>query len=211
MAITNYTELKAAVASWITSDALTAQIPDFIQFAEIELNAELRNRDMQVDETLTLTSGTSTVSLPSRFIDPISLELVISGEDNTPLTYVKPHDIIKNISSAARPQHWTINGSYIEFPNPSDQTYTLSFRMLKGYDIASTTTNTLLTKYPLLYLYGALAQGAIFAREDQRMGLFAGQYSKMLLKVKKAEARVGRLVNLRTEFANTQRSNIIAG
>ena len=211
MAITTYNELKAEIAKWLQTDALTDEIPNFIHFAEIELNSELQNRDMQVDEQLTLLSGSSTIALPSRFINPISLELVISGQDNTPLKYIRPQDVVKNDAMATRPEYWTINGSYIEFPNPSDQTYTLAFRMLKGYDLATTLTNSLLTKYPLLYLYGALTQGAIYAREDGRIELFNAQYNKILSKVKQSEGRNNRLVTLRTEFSSATSSNIIAG
>jgi len=211
MAITTYNELKAEVAKWLQTDALTDEIPNFIQFAEIELNAELQNRDMQVDEQLTLLAGSSTVAIPARFISPISLELVITGEDNTDLQYIRPQDVVKNDAMATRPEYWTINGSYIEFPNPSDQTYSLTFRMLKGYDLATTLTNTLLTKYPLLYLYGALTQGAIYAREDGRIELFNAQYNKVLAKVRQSEARNNRLVTLRTDFISAKSSNIIAG
>jgi len=46
MSITNYTELKAGVADWLNREDLTAQIPDFITFAEARLNRTLRVREM---------------------------------------------------------------------------------------------------------------------------------------------------------------------
>ena len=213
MALTTYTELKASIADWLHNTALTSQIPDFITLAEVEINSELRTRQMQVDETLSLTSGTKTVALSSRYIDPISLELVIPGENNTPLTYRLPQDMTNNAATSARPIYWTINGDNIEFEYLADQTYTLSFRMLKGYDIAATSTNTLLTKYPGLYLFGSLLQSAPYKIDDDRIGTWQNSYDKALAKAKKAEGRNSRINSLRTEFPlNGSRSlNIITG
>jgi len=214
MALSTYTELKAALADWLHRTDLTSQIVDFIDLAEVEINSEIRTRQMQVDETLSLTSGTKTVALPSRYIDPISLELVITGENNTPLFYVSPQNISSNTATSSRPVFWTINGDNIEFEYLADQTYSLSFRMLKGYDLAATETNDLLTKYPGLYLFGALLQAAPYMVDDQRIGTWQNSYDKALSKAKKVEGRNSRLVTLRTEFplsGASRNSNIITG
>lgn len=213
MALSTYTELKASIADWLHNAALTSQIPDFITLAEVEINSELRTRQMQVDESLTLTSGTKTVALPSRYIDPISLDLVITGENNTPLVYVSPQDLSSNATTSSRPVYWTINGDNIEFEYLADQTYSLSFRMLKGYDIAATSTNTLLTKYPGLYLFGSLLQAAPYKRDDESIGIWQNSYEKAMSKAKKVEGRNSRLNSLRTEFSSNGggSTNIIAG
>ena len=47
MAISNYTELKTAVANWLDRDDLTDRIPEFIALAESRFNRLLRIRAME--------------------------------------------------------------------------------------------------------------------------------------------------------------------
>ena len=42
MALTTYSELQAAVASWLHRDDLTAQIPDFIRLAEADMQVRAK-------------------------------------------------------------------------------------------------------------------------------------------------------------------------
>ncbi len=174
----------------------------------------LHTRLMEVDEDVTLTIATRTIALPSRFIEPITLELVITGQANTPLIYqpLQRLAIDSNVGSTCRPQYWTINGSNLEFPNLSDATYACVFRMVKGYDIASTSTNDLLTEYPGIYLYGALLQAAPYLRDDDRVQTWGVMYTNLLKKARRKESRRHALTSLVMDdgLART-RSNIITG
>lgn len=216
MALANYTDLATSLAGWLHRGDLASQIPDFVTLAESELNAEVHTRLMESDEPVTLTAATRTIALPSRFIEPISFELVISGQDNIELTYQPPQRLSINAASGAacRPKYWTINGSNIEFPNLSDATYTCKFRMVKGFDLASTSTNTLMTDYPGLYLYGSLLQAAPFLRDDTRIATWQTLYDRLLKKVKRKEGRRNALTSLVADHpsAGAGRSgNIITG
>src|SRR5207237_812083 len=115
MSITTYTELTAAVADWVHRSDLTARIPDFIALAEDEINTEMRLRLMEVDETLTFSSG-RTVALPARFLEPIKMALVYAGADDEDLVYQSPAQMVVNdsVGVACRPIYWTINGDNIE-------------------------------------------------------------------------------------------------
>ena len=70
MAISTYSELQEAVASWLNRSDLTTTIPDFITLAESRLNRTLRLRVMETTTTLSLTASSRTVALPSAFIEP---------------------------------------------------------------------------------------------------------------------------------------------
>jgi hypothetical protein len=214
MALSNYTELKAAIARKVRRADMTDDIIDFITLAESEINADMRTRLMEVDETVTLTISTRTIALPARYIEPISFELVISGENNSQLFYKQPQQLAINAASGSRsrPQYWTINGDNIEFPNLSDATYTGKFRMLKGFDIASTNTNSLLTAYPGLYLYGALLHSAPHIKDDARMLTWQTMYQSLKKKVLRKEARSKVLTTLVTNLPSVRtRSNIYSG
>ena len=70
MAISNFTNLKTAIANYLNRDDLTSYIPDFISLAESRINNELRVREMEVVDTSTTTvSGTQGYDLPTGFIE----------------------------------------------------------------------------------------------------------------------------------------------
>lgn len=215
MALSTYAELEASLADWLHRSNLSDQIDDFITLAESELNADVHMRLMESDEPVTLTISTNAITLPARFIEPISLEIILSGQANIPLTYQPVQRLSYNTDSgaAARPEYWTINGDSIEFPNLSDATYSMTFRMVKGFDIASTGTNSLLTAYPGLYLYGALLQAAPYMTNDVRIPVWQSSYDRLLTKVKRQEGRRNALTSLITNHpsAGGRRANIITG
>jgi len=210
----DYEYLKSAVASWIHRTTLTSEIIDFITLAEMEINSDFRTRLMETDNTLSLVSGTREVELPTRYIEPISLDLVVSGQENEALTYVQPQQlsVFEGTGASTRPSYWTVNGANIEFPNLADQTYTLSFRMLRGYDIAATSTNTLLDAYPNVYLYASLIQAAMWMRDLQLEQTYRNAYEALRIKISRKEGRSKALTNLRTDLpSNRSTNNILTG
>lgn len=215
MSITNYTELQAAVIDWLHRSDLETQVVDFISLAEDELNTEMRLRLMEVDETLSLTAGARTVAIPDGFLEPVKLELVYGdGSDNQELVYLTSKQFVRSAATmtAVEPRYWTINAENIEFPEPSDETYSLIFRMLKKFDIASTDTNALLTNYKGLYLYGALLQAAPYMRDDSRIPTWQLMYDRLKAKVMKKEARSKVLSILLTDTpGRPYHSNIFRG
>lgn len=211
--MSTYAELLTTIADWTHRSDLTTRIPDFIALAEDEINTEMRLRLMEVDETLTFSSG-RTVALPTRFLEPIKLSLVYAGADDEELVYQTPAQMVVNdsVGVACRPIYWTINGDTIEFPNRADTSYTLTFRMLQGFDIASTSTNSLLTKYRGLYLYGALVQASAWLGADDRIPKWKSMYLNMKKKVNRQEARAKTLALLQNDMPGTYpRMNILRG
>lgn len=214
MAITTYTELQTTVASWLHRTDLTSQVVDFISLAEDEINTDMRLRLMEVDESLTLLINTRTIALPSRFIEPIKLELTFTGRQNEELTYLTSSQMNPDPSTGAKyqPEYYTINGSNIEFRNSADQSYGVTFRMLKGFDIANTSTNSLLTNYPGMYLYGALIQASAYLVNDPRLAVWSGMYRNLKNKVNRQEARTKALATMRTDLpTGREHNNIFKG
>lgn len=215
MALSTYPELLTSVQSWLHRADLAAAAADFISLAESELNSEVHTRLMESDESVTLTIATRTIALPSRFIEPISLELVISGQDNIQIDYQPKQRLVINSASGAacRPQYWTINGSNIEVSNLSDATYSMIFRMVKGFAIASTLANTLLTDYPGLYLYGSLLQASQYLKNDARVPAWQSTYTRILNKIRRKESKRNKLISLVTDHPSAvgRVGNIITG
>ncbi len=216
MAMSTYAELCTAVASWLHRTDLTAQVPDFVMLAESEINADAHTRLMESDETVTITSGAYTIALPDGYIEPIQLEIVISGQANITLLYQPPHRLLMNVQAGAscRPYFWTVNGGNIEFPNLSDANYTMTFRMVKGFDLASTLTNTLIDTYPGIYLFGTLLQAAPYLKDVNMISVWQSRYDRLVAKMKRKEGRDRALTSLITDHpsaGNPWRPNIITG
>jgi hypothetical protein len=215
MSITNYAELRFSVGDWLHRTDLQTQVEDFISLAEDELNTELRLRLMEVDETVTLLGGTRSVAIPDGFLEPVKLELVYGdGSDNQELQYLTMPQFVRSAATmtSVEPRYWTINGANLEFPEPADRDYTLIFRMLKKFDIASTDTNALLDSYKGLYLYGALLQAAPYMRDDSRIPTWQLMFDRLKAKVMKKEARTKTLAILLTDTpSRPYHSNIFRG
>jgi hypothetical protein len=209
VAFDTYSDLKTSIADILHRSDLTSKIPDFIKLCEASMNRILRTRTMETDNSLTLSDGARTVALPSGYEEPISLRLVITGEDREPLTQVLHTQLNINTesSSARRPEFWAINGANIEFPNLADQEYTLSFRMISSsWSLSdSTTTNWLLTNHPDLYFYGSLMHAAPHLGQDARISTWSSFYGKALREVEHNAARSKAGIALRTDVPS--RSN----
>lgn len=165
MAISNYTELNAAVANWLERDDLTDRIPEFIAMGEATLNRALRVKEMEASATVTPSTSVKYVALPARymealsFVDDLGDQLVaVDSERLESLSYA---------TSATRPGYYRIS-SRIDFERVADATYNYTLRYLKRLDIAADVTNSVLTAHPDCYLYSALLHAAPFLMDDGR-------------------------------------------
>src|SRR5512143_3239333 len=87
MSITTYSELKTAVAGWLSRGDLTTVIPDFITLAESEFNRRIRVRQMMVTQSSS-PSTAGKFSLPTDFLAWRSV--VWTGSPRAVLEYVDP-------------------------------------------------------------------------------------------------------------------------
>ena len=169
MAISNYTDLQSAVLAWVvrTGDAESStRVTDFISLYESDANRRIRIRQNMLTTPLTLVSGTASVSLPSDFLEEIELNY-----DDTAISLTRGsfNDIDRAQtadSQAGRPSLYGITSSSITFETEADVNYTVNLRYYKKWDIATDTTNWLLTNAPDAYLFGSVAEAAMFIRDD---------------------------------------------
>ena len=73
MSVSNYGELKTAVANWLERSDLTSRIPEFIAFGEDRIGTDLRVRAMETSADVTI-SG-QTVALPARYLGTQSIHM----------------------------------------------------------------------------------------------------------------------------------------
>ena len=176
MAISTYSELNTAVANWLDRDDLTNRIPEFIALCEARFNRSLRIRAMEtLDTTVSTVAGTSTVALPTGYVQMRDISLITSPI--TQLQYLTP-EIMNRINAGSRtgkPETYTIIANNILFGPTPDAVYNISMLYYKTFDAltALAPTNWVITNAPDVYLYGALLEAEPFLMNDQRVQLWA--------------------------------------
>ena len=210
--ITDYASLQAAVAGMLhrTGDSdIEDNAPLFIQMCEADLNDRLLLKDMEQEDTLACVVGQNYIALPSGFVSPIALWLLVSSV-RIPLSPALPQQLPYDTSNS-QPAYWAIDGANIRFDCPASDTYSVKFRYFKKSNLSnSNTSNALLLKRPDVYLYGALMQAALFATDEAGAAKWSGLFERAISGLKNAEHRSRSAVPLRGEMSS-RRSNILTG
>jgi hypothetical protein len=181
MAITNYGELKTAIGDFLNRSDLTSVIPTFIDFAEAEFNRSLRVRQMVARAEAVIDARFSAV--PSDFVEAKDL-VIVTATPVTPLQFVTQQEMaqIRNteITSAGKPQYFSVVGDQFEFCATPDSEYSLEMSYYAKIDALTddTDTNWLLTDYPDLYLYTSLMHSSPYLKDDERIMVWANLAKK---------------------------------
>jgi hypothetical protein len=208
---TTFATLKTALDEWTHRDdtAYTAMREAFIAFAEARMYDDLILREMESDETMTLTQGQNYVAIPAGFISPITFWLIVDSE-RVELERVLPEQL-PYYTDATQPEFYAIDGANIRFDCPAGSAYSARFRMVKKSNLSdSNTTNALLTKRPDVYVAACMSEYARWAQDSEVFNAWEPKYIKGRDALKAAEAR-SRQVTLRTDIPTRGRSNIIRG
>jgi len=177
MALSNYGELKTAIADFLNREDLTSIIPTFIALAESQIARDLRHWRQEVRVTTTLNERFE--NLPSDWLQTINMYL----SDGSPIEYASVAEIGRqkqiNDDQAGKPRLYTINSGQFEFYPQPDDSYDLTMIYVARIPAmsADSDANWLMTNYPDVYLYGSLMQSAPYLAEDQRMQVWAQLYS----------------------------------
>jgi hypothetical protein len=184
MAITNYTELKSAIADFLNRDDLESVIPTFISLAEANIARDLRH--WRQHSRVRTTVDEAKENLPSNFIEAISLTI----DNDQYLQYVPLSEMVKmraEDDTAGKPRYFTYNTNQLDFYPTNDQNYTL--RMVYVARIPALQEdevdnildrNWLLTNFPDVYLYGALLHSAPYLADDARSAVWAQLYGSAI-------------------------------
>jgi hypothetical protein len=163
MAISTYSELKAAIVDWMARSDLSGNAADFITLGEARLNRLLG----QVGTTALLTgvAGSQTVDVTSLSVqEPQNLYLT-QGESEY---YLTPRALgsYSTTSIHGLPSIWSIEAKTITFDRPLDQAYPLRFVYLGRFALSdSAPTNDFLTENPDLYLAAAIVWGCTYTKD----------------------------------------------
>mgnify|MGYP000173895099 CR=1 FL=1 len=182
--ITNYTTLQTEVANWLNRSSYSTDVPGWVQNAEDRINREIRTPDME--EIATGTTSDGSIALPTRFIEPIDLFILVGGE-YYPLAYNLYNRIRNSFSTSGEPKYFTErDGELIVAPNP-DGTYTYELLYYQAFDdLDSTATNGLLTAHPDIYLSASLSEANLFLKDLEQWQVWEGKYQELKRSVNKS-------------------------
>lgn len=213
MAISTFSELVTALdgsTGYLHRSDLTARIPDFIKLAESEINSDLKLLLQETESTLTATISSNQIAVPTRFGTPIALwcttysprmELLYRNAAELPFT-----------NTRGPSQFYTIDGAFIETENNADIAYTYTLRYVQDVDLATTLTNTVLSNWPKIYLFGALLQSIGYTRDYAQQGYWQAEYERAVLKAMRDTNATKSKQSLRSDrFLSMRRANIIRG
>jgi len=184
MALTTYALLKTTIANYLNRTDLTSYLGDFITLTESRLNRELRVREMvNTDTSTTTVAGTQSYSLPSGFLEASAV--IYQSNPYRTLRFMANGDFYRQYNvtqTSGLPTFFTIVGEKILLGVAPDSAETLQIDFYKTLTplSESNTTNTILTNYPELYLYGALAESSPFLMQDERLNTWASLYKEAL-------------------------------
>lgn len=163
--ITDYGTLTAGLVSRSHRVDLASLMPDFIRRAhdlivgEVVMGADL---DLSLD----------TVAVPTGFREAVSLWLV-----NRPwvqVTEASPFQMQTLTGSSGRPALFRIDGANLRFYPAPEQAYSakLLYRLSRDFFAEDSDTNAILTRYPFVYLYGAMAEIGRHLIDDGMIGRY---------------------------------------
>lgn len=202
MAITTLAELKTAVQNWRDRQdaAFTDRTGEFVTLAEARLNSLVPVRLAETNTTLTGTTDSREVALPTDFLEPIAL-FRTTGGDQYRLAPIIAGSYELNTTSGW-PEAWMINGSNIDLDKPCDQEHTFLFRYRKKlFDLGTTDPNWLLTNHPDVYLNATLVEACVFEGDDAGVALYESRLQQAMRRVRWLEARSKAVAKLRVDPA----------
>lgn len=172
MALANWTDLNAAIISFMMDRSdLATPAPDFIALAESVIwyglapaISPLRTREMETVATVTLTSGVG--PLPTDYLQ--YRRQVQTTSPRRVLSYVTPdvYDLRYPSGTAGYGNDFTIIGANVVTGPHVATSMELTYYAKAAALTSGAPTNWLMTKWPDVYLRGALMQAAEWLKND---------------------------------------------
>lgn len=178
MSITSYDTLIKQIEIWSHRDDIGTLVDTFLQLTEVEIysnpDESLQLANTETYATATTVTNSRFLALPDNLNSQKKIEITIDGF-NYKLNYVSPQNLRSQESVSGVPCEFTISNNQIEFDVIPDQEYTITVLYSRQPLPLSKTnqTNEVLTKYPNIYLFGALTQMAIWSQDTQQEQKFS--------------------------------------
>ncbi|MGI9293517.1 MAG: phage adaptor protein [Pseudomonadales bacterium] len=184
----DYTTLQTEVANWLARPGV--DVTTFIRLAEVEMEKKLRVREMICRASTLINEEYE--QLPASFLDLIDVTLIntdaVSGNvTKARLEYMTqyqgtPDTLMSITANGTQPCFYSIIGEQIHFfppPPDTDSPYSVELHYFGRFDYLADAVggvNSILTRYPTIYLYGSLLYAAPFYGAGHRKAEWAEQF-----------------------------------
>ena len=192
MALTNYSDLQTAVATELNlgTDALaTAVIQDAIVRAESKINRRTRAREAEQLSTATLDSSSRYLSVPTGMIELLNIKIKVATAPDSKyetVRYISPERMVDFYDS----QNWVYTlRDELEFNKAPSNNHTVQMHYFKQWDLPTDSTNWLMTNYPDIYLYGALAECEMHVQNDMRVAMWKALFDQAIVELNERDER----------------------
>jgi hypothetical protein len=181
----SYSGLKDTIADYLARSDLNSSIPTFIRLAEVRLRRDLRIRQMLVVATANTTGGTSTVGLPTDFLEMRDIHL--NTNPIASLSYEAPNAFYANTRStqSGLPTTYTVLASELQFSPIPDAVYTAQMLYYAKPALLSDSnpSNVFLANCPDALLYAALGEAEPYLMNDARLQVWASLYDRSIASI----------------------------
>lgn len=194
MAISTYSDLQAACIALDGSNNLTTFIDTAIATCEAEMYANsteiLNHRGDETQETLTILTSSRYIAIPVDILEIRRVRLFYDDDRDFNMTYVTPEAMIVK-QGTGTPAYYTVT-NLLEFDILPDVNYDIEVQGLFQPTALSddNDTNTVLTSFPNIYLFGTLWSVNQFNAEEEKAEYY---YGKFINAIKGANAKTNML------------------
>lgn len=189
MSISTYAELQSAISNWLHRSDLSSYTADFISIGEARIAREVKAQIQEQRTASTLSTTSAYINLPTDL-----LEMRVIWLDESPkvkLEFLSPDAFFERFTqtdtSTGKPVAFTIIGDEIRFGPYPDSAYAIELWYFKKLTALSSSTNTLFTSNPDLYLYASLCAAEPFLKNDKRIMVWESLYQKVRDQVNETE------------------------
>ncbi len=180
--ITNYGELKDAVAAWLNRTSFGDMLPSFVRLAETTIRRDVRVRVQELFDAGTTTAAT--IATPALLLE--SRRLTIAGKKYTYIAPEQFQDYTDATNTTAR--HFTVIGEAIYIiGGTAGLAYSLLYWKAFEAFVNDTDTNWLLLNAPEIYLWSASKEGAEYLKDFEAADRFQTKYVQALLSLNASE------------------------
>lgn len=163
MAFADFLDLQTAVIERVKNVGIADVFPQLVRLAEADFNRKLRCREQITTTTVTIASGVGGL--------PVDFQEIIGVYDGAGYEYVnQPSQTMRPPQNRG---YYTIEGAQIRAT--ADETLTLQYyASIPTLTTSMTTTNWLLARHPMLYLFATAMQAALYLRDDALVASLTG-------------------------------------
>lgn len=192
MAISNYTQLQAAISDWMARSDISGSAADFITLGEARLNRLLEV--VATTANLTGVQDANTLSIAAlSIVEPVSLYVTADGREFLVLPSALGSFYEQDTPNI--PSNWAIEGTNIRFDCPLSGPFPFRFTYQGRFALSDASpTNEFLTNNPDLYLAASIVWGSTYVKDASAIGFWKAMLDEFTAEVRNNNAQKKRSV-----------------